>query len=96
MVTDHDYIYTPDDLQAIPYEDGLTFLSAAEVSTEHGHVLYYGSHPEIVQAYELHRPQLSVKPGGLELFDMVHSLGEVAIPAHPYRETSRVADPPWR
>jgi hypothetical protein len=88
VVTDHDYIYTRDDLRAIPHEDGLTFLSATEVSTEHGHILYYGGHPEVVQAYELHRPQLSVKPGGPAFLDLVHALGEVAVPAHPYRETS--------
>ena len=35
------------------------------------------------------KPQLSVKPGGPEFFDMVQTLeGGVAIPAHPYRETS--------
>lgn len=89
MVTDHDYIYAHDDLQAIPYEEGLTFLPSTEVSTEHGHVLYYGSHPEIVSAYELSRPQLSVKPDGREFLDMVQALeGGVAIPAHPYRQTS--------
>ena len=51
MVTDHDYIYTSSDLQAIAYEEGLTFLPSTEVSTEHGHVLYYGSHPEICLLY---------------------------------------------
>jgi hypothetical protein len=39
MVTDHDYIYTSSDLQAMAYEEGLTFLPSTEVSTEHGHVL---------------------------------------------------------
>ena len=52
MITDHDYIYTPGDLRAL-YEEGLTFLSGTEVSTEHGHVLYYGAHPEIVRTVEL-------------------------------------------
>src|SRR5215468_6351899 len=89
MVTDHDYIYTSSDLQAIAYEEGLTFLPSTEVSTEHGHVLYYGSHPEIVHTLDLAKPQLSVKPGGPEFFDMVQTLeGGIAIPAHPYRETS--------
>jgi predicted metal-dependent phosphoesterase TrpH len=89
MVTDHDYQYAQHDLQAIPYEDGLTLLPSTEVSTEHGHVLYYGSHPEIVRALDLHQPQLSVKPGGPEFFDMVDALeGGVAVPAHPYREGS--------
>ena len=89
MVTDHDYMYAQDDLQAIPYEEGLTFLPSTEVSTEHGHVLYYGSHPEIVRALELSRPELSVKPDGPEFFDMVRVLeGGVAVPAHPYREAS--------
>ncbi len=89
MVTDHDYMYAQDDLQAIPYEEGLTFLPSTEVSTEHGHVLYYGSHPEIVRAFELSRPQLSVKPDGPEFLDMVRSLeGGVAVPAHPYRQAS--------
>lgn len=89
MVTDHDYLYAQDDLQAIPCGEGLTLLAATEVSTEHGHVLYYGAHPEIVRALELHRPRLSVKPGGPEFFDMVHVLeGGVAVPAHPYREAS--------
>ena len=74
MVTDHDYIYTSSDLQAIAYEEGLTFLPSTEVSTEHGHVLYYGSHPEIVHALDLAKPQLSVKPGGPEFFDMVQTL----------------------
>jgi hypothetical protein len=45
VITDHDYIYEYGDLRAITVE-GLTFLSATEVSTEHGHVLYYGWHPE--------------------------------------------------
>jgi hypothetical protein len=89
MVTDHDYIYASSDLQAIAYEEGLTFLPSTEVSTEHGHILYYGSHPEIVHTLELSKPQLSVKPGGPEFLDMVQSLpGGIAIPAHPYRETS--------
>ncbi|MGE3540911.1 MAG: PHP-associated domain-containing protein [Candidatus Tectimicrobiota bacterium] len=89
MVTDHDYIYEYQDLKAIPYAEGLTFLPSAEVSTEHGHVLYYGYDRDIVLTYELHQPQLSVKPTGPELFEAVHSVpGGVAIPAHPYRETS--------
>ena len=89
MVTDHDYLYARDDLQAIPCGEGLTVLPATEVSTEHGHVLYYGAHPEIVRALELHRPRLSVSPGGPEFFDMVHALdGGVAVPAHPYRQAS--------
>lgn len=89
MVTDHDYLYAHDDLQAVPYEEGLTFLPSTEVSTEHGHVLYYGAHPEIVHAFELSRPQLSVRPGGPEFFDMVQALeGGVAVPAHPYRQAS--------
>ena len=89
MVTDHDYLYAQDDLRAIPGGEGLTLLPSTEVSTEHGHVLYYGSHPEIVRALELGRPQLSVKPSGLEFFDMVQVLeAGVAVPAHPYREAS--------
>lgn len=89
MVTDHDYIYTSSDLHAMASEEGLRFLPSTEVSTEHGHVLYYGSHPDIVHTLELSTPQLSVKPGGPEFFDMVQTLeGGVAIPAHPYRETS--------
>ena len=89
MVTDHDYMYAQDDLQAIPCGEGLTLLPSTEVSTEHGHVLYYGSHPEIIRALELYRPGLSVKPGWPEFFDMVHVLeGGVAVPAHPYREAS--------
>jgi predicted metal-dependent phosphoesterase TrpH len=88
MVTDHDYIYAHNDLQAIAYDDNLLFLPAAEVSTEHGHVLYYGVHPEVVMTYELDRPQLSVRPEVPTFFEMVDSLGGVAAPAHPYRETS--------
>ena len=89
MVTDHDYIYEYQDLKAIPYEEGLTFLPSAEVSTAHGHVLYYGYHTDIVLAYALHQPQLSVKPTGPEFFEAVNSMpGGVAIPAHPYRENS--------
>jgi hypothetical protein len=88
MVTDHDYIYARGTLQAISYEEGLTFLSGTEVSTEHGHILYYGSHPEVIQTHDLDRPQLSVKPSGTAFLDLVHALGEVAVPAHPYRETS--------
>jgi predicted metal-dependent phosphoesterase TrpH len=95
MITDHDYIYEYGDLCAITYDDSLRFLSATEVSTEHGHVLYYGWHPEIVYTYELYKPQLSVKPSGPELFDMVTSLnGGVAIPAHPFRETSILRELP--
>ncbi len=89
MVTDHDYIYAAQDLQAIPYEEGLTFLPSTEVSTAHGHVLYYGAHPEIVRELDLAQQQLSVKPDGPAFFAMVQALGDgVAIPAHPYRETS--------
>jgi hypothetical protein len=89
VVTDHDYLYAPDDLRALPSEEGLTFLPSTEVTTEHGHVLYYGSHPEIVRALDLSRPRLSVTPGGPEFFDMVQALeGGVAVPAHPYREAS--------
>jgi hypothetical protein len=89
MVTDHDYMYAPADLPGIAYEEGLTFLPSTEVSTEHGHVLYYGCHPEIVRALDLSRPELSVQPGGPEFLDMVQALeGGVAIPAHPYRQAS--------
>lgn len=89
MVTDHDYLYAQDDLQALPSGEGLTVLPATEVSTEHGHVLYYGAHPEIVHALDLHHPRTSVKPGGPEFFDMVQALqGGVAVPAHPYRQAS--------
>ena len=95
MVTDHDYIYDASDLQAISEQDGLRFLSGTEVSTEHGHVLYYGSHPEVVYTYELDRPQLSVKPTGPEFFDMVNSLDAgIAFPSHPYRETSILRELP--
>src|SRR5262245_48596264 len=94
VITDHDYIYEYGALRAITVE-GLTFLSATEVSTEHGHVLYYGWHPEIVYTYELDRPQLRVKPTGPELLDMVKSLtAGVALPAHPYRETSILRELP--
>jgi predicted metal-dependent phosphoesterase TrpH len=94
VITDHDYIYEYGTLKSITV-DGLTFLSATEVSTEHGHVLYYGWHPEIVYTYELDRPQLRVKPSGPELFDMVAALdGGVALPAHPYRETSLLRELP--
>ena len=89
MVTDHDYLYASDDLQAIPCGEGLTLLPSTEVSTEHGHVLYYGSHPEIVHALDLHQPRLSVTPGGPEFLDMVRALeGGVAVPAHPFRQAS--------
>ena len=95
MITDHDYIYAHDDLQAIPYDETLTFLSATEVSTEHGHVLYYGSHPEVVHAFELHQQQLSVKPNGPEFLRQINALDYgVAIPAHPYRETSVLRELP--
>jgi predicted metal-dependent phosphoesterase TrpH len=94
VITDHDYIYEYGALRAMAV-DGLTFLSATEVSTEHGHVLYYGWHPEIVYTFELDRPQLRVKPTGPELLDMVKTLdGGVALPAHPYRETSLLRELP--
>jgi PHP-associated len=94
VITDHDYIYEYGALRAITVE-GLTFLSATEVSTEHGHVLYYGWHPEVVYTYELDRPQLRVKPAGPEFLDLVRSLnGGVALPAHPYRETSMLRELP--
>jgi hypothetical protein len=95
MITDHDYIYDASDLRAIRSDDDLLFLSGAEVSTEQGHVLYYGSHPEVVYTYELNRPQLSVKPETHEFFDMVNDLDAgVAFPSHPYRETSVLRELP--
>jgi PHP-associated len=95
MITDHDYIYAQGDLKAIRQNDDLTFLSGTEVSTEHGHMLYYGSHPEVVYTYELDRPQLSVQPGGLEFLDLVQDLGAgVAFPSHPFRETSILRELP--
>lgn len=95
MITDHDYIYDASDLNAIGGDDDLRFLSGAEVSTEQGHVLYYGSHPDVVHTYELDRPQLSVKPQAHEFFDMVNDLGAgVAFPSHPYRETSTLRELP--
>ena len=57
MITDHDYIYASAELKAIRQDEELIFLSGTEVSTEHGHVLYYGYHPEVVYTYELDRPQ---------------------------------------
>jgi predicted metal-dependent phosphoesterase TrpH len=95
IITDHDYIYEHGDLKEINHGDDLRFLTGTEVSTEHGHILYYGSHPEIVYTYELDRPQLTVKPTGAEFLDMVKSLeGGVAFPAHPYRETSVLRELP--
>jgi predicted metal-dependent phosphoesterase TrpH len=89
MVTDHDYLYAQDALRAIPCGEGLTLLAATEVSTEHGHVLYYGAHPEIVRVLDLHGSRLSVTIEGPEFFDMVRALeGGVAVPAHPYRQAS--------
>ena len=89
MVTDHDYLYAQDDLRGLPCGEGLTVLPSTEVSTEHGHVLYYGAHPEILRALDLDRPRLSVTPGGPEFLDMVQALdGGVAIPAHPFRQAS--------
>ncbi len=87
MVTDHDYLYASHDLRAHRDDDGPTLLPAAEVSTTHGHVLYYGDDPEIVRSLDLLRPRLSVQPDGLDFLDMVHVHGRgVAVPAHPYRE----------
>ena len=95
MITDHDYIYEYARLRPLSQTDELIFLPGAEVSTEHGHVLYYGWHPEIVYTYELNRPQLTVKPTGPEFLDMVKSLdGGVAFPSHPYRETSMLRELP--
>ncbi len=94
VITDHDYIYEHGDLKGLQ-ADGLTFLTGTEVSTEHGHVLYYGSHPEIIFTYELDRPQLSVKPTGQEFLDLVKTLdGGAAFPSHPYRETSMLRELP--
>ena len=95
MITDHDYIYESNDLAAIVADDDLRFLNGTEVSTEHGHVLYYGSHPEVIKSYELDRPQLTVKPTGHEFLDMIKSLeAGVAFPSHPYRETSMLREVP--
>jgi predicted metal-dependent phosphoesterase TrpH len=95
MITDHDYIYASDKLGPLGHQDELIFLPGAEVSTAHGHVLYYGWQPEIVHTYELDRPQLTVKPTGPEFLDMVQSLdGGVAFPSHPYRETSMLRELP--
>jgi predicted metal-dependent phosphoesterase TrpH len=95
MITDHDYIYAADKLGPLGHQDELIFLSGAEVSTAHGHVLYYGWQPELVHTYELDRPQLTVKPTGPEFLDMVQSLGGgVAFPSHPYRETSMLRELP--
>jgi len=89
MITDHDYIYDATQLKTISQDTSLTFLSGTEVSTEHGHMLYYGSHPEVVMTYELDRPQLTVKPESYEFLEMVRDLDAgVAFPSHPYRETS--------
>jgi len=95
MITDHDYIYESSELDAIVADDNLRFLNGTEVSTDHGHVLYYGAHPEVIASYELDRPQLTVKPSGHEFLDMVQSLGAgVAFPSHPYRETSMLREVP--
>jgi predicted metal-dependent phosphoesterase TrpH len=89
MITDHDYIYDASQLKVISQETNLTFLSGTEVSTEHGHMLYYGSHPEVILTYELDRPQLTVKPESYEFLEMVRDLeAGVVFPSHPYRETS--------
>jgi len=89
MVTDHDYLYAEDDLHALSTGEGLIVLPGTEVSTAHGHILYYGAHPEIVRALDLRRPRLSVTLGGPEFLAMVQALGRgVAIPAHPYRQAS--------
>lgn len=95
MITDHDYIYESSSLRTLKQDDDLVFLSGTEVSTEHGHVLYYGSHPEVVYTYELDRPQLSVQPLGMEFLEMVKSLDAgIAFPSHPYRETSMLHELP--
>jgi predicted metal-dependent phosphoesterase TrpH len=95
MITDHDYIYESGALGTLQHDDDLLFLSGTEVSTKDGHVLYYGSHPEVVDTYELDRPQLSVQPLGMEFLEMVKSLDAgIAFPSHPYRETSMLHELP--
>ncbi|MEE8304653.1 MAG: PHP-associated domain-containing protein [Candidatus Tectomicrobia bacterium] len=95
MITDHDYIYAHGDLKGISSDEDLRFLTGTEVSTDHGHVLYYGSHPEVIYTYELDRPQLTVKPTGHEFLDMVKSLDAgIAFPSHPYREASMLRELP--
>ena len=95
MITDHDYIYDMGDLSEINRDDDLRFLSGTEVTTQHGHVLYYGSHPEVIKACELDQPQLSAQPDGFEFLDMVNDLeAGVAFPAHPFRETSMLRELP--
>lgn len=95
VVTDHDYIYGRDELKMLSGESGLTFLSAAEVSTTHGHVLYYGSQEEVVASCDLGRPQLTVQPDGPAFLRLVAGIdGGVAVPAHPYRETSILRELP--
>jgi hypothetical protein len=95
MITDHDYIYESSELDALVADNDLRFLNGTEVSTEQGHVLYYGSHPEVINSYELDRPQLTVKPTGHEFLEMVQSLeAGVAFPSHPYRETSMLREIP--
>ena len=95
VVTDHDYIYGSDELQALSGDSGLTFLSAAEVSTTHGHVLYYGLQDEVIASCDLRQPQLTVQPDGPAFLRQVAGLeGGVAVPAHPYRETSILRELP--
>ena len=90
VVTDHDYIYGCDELQAISDDSGLTLLSATEVSTAHGHVLYYGAQDEIIEGL---RPAAAATHGAARRpgHFFARSLGWQAawpVPAHPYRETS--------
>ena len=95
VVTDHDYIYGCDELRILSRETGLTLLAAAEVSTAHGHVLYYGAQDEVIASCDLRRPQLTVQPDGPTFLRQVAGLeGGVAVPAHPYRETSILRELP--
>jgi predicted metal-dependent phosphoesterase TrpH len=71
-VTDHDSI--KGGLEAVKYApDGLTVIPGMEVSSQEGHIL----------GINIRKPVLRDLPAD-ETVDMIHSLGGLAIAAHPY------------
>jgi len=78
-ITDHNSIGAWDEAASAAKESGLLYVRAVEVSAKDGHVLAYGVR-EIV-------------PRGLAIddtIDKVHSLGGVAVAAHPKRFPSGI------
>lgn len=74
-ITDHDYLWDPQELSKLHRESGVQVYGGVELSTSVGEILVYG----------VHQPLLHLRDNLPKLALLVHDLGGLMVAAHPFR-----------